>query len=118
MRYEEESGRKAIQNLVPNKYKLHFGDVNSSLNQREDIFPLHKDTVLLKGPGIYCFLLRCKKDETESFMESVVGTVLPREVPKLASVIEEKEAVLAAVTTKCKPLSLQMKNINRKFEAQ
>ena len=26
IRYEEESGKKAIQNLVPNKYKLRFGD--------------------------------------------------------------------------------------------
>ena len=24
--YEEESGKKAIQNLVPNEYKLSFGD--------------------------------------------------------------------------------------------
>ena len=34
--YEEENGKKVIQNLVPNKHKLRFGDVNSSLNQRED----------------------------------------------------------------------------------
>ena len=67
--YEDENGRKVIQNLVPNKYKLRFGDVNSSLNQREDIFQLHKDTVLLKEPGLYCFLLRCKADEAKLFME-------------------------------------------------
>ena len=58
--YEEENGKKAIQNLVRSKYKLCFGDVKPSLNQGEDIFPLHKDTVLLKEPGLYCFLLRCK----------------------------------------------------------
>ena len=46
--YEKENGKKAIQNLVPSKYKLRFGDVKPSLNQGEDIFPLHKDTVLLK----------------------------------------------------------------------
>ena len=40
--YEDEKGKKAIQNLVPNKYKLRFGDVNSLLNQREDIILLHK----------------------------------------------------------------------------
>ena len=40
--YEEENGKKAIQNLVPNKYKLRFGDKNSLLNQREDIILLHK----------------------------------------------------------------------------
>ena len=27
---EEENGKKAIQKLVPKKYKLHFGDVNPS----------------------------------------------------------------------------------------
>ena len=34
--YEEKNGKKVIQKLVPNKYKLRFGDVNSSLNQWED----------------------------------------------------------------------------------
>ena len=38
--YEEENGEKAIQNLVFKNYKLRFGDVNPSLNQWEDIFPL------------------------------------------------------------------------------
>ena len=92
--YEEENGTKAIRNLVPSKYKLHFGDVKPSLNQQEDILPLQKDIVLLKEPGLYCFLLRCKRDEAEPFMEWVVETVLPREVPKLASAIEEKDAVI------------------------
>ena len=72
---EDENGKKVIQNLVSNKYKLRFGDVNSSLNQRKDIFPLHKDTVLIKEPGLYCFLLRCKRDEAKLFMEWVVETV-------------------------------------------
>ena len=58
--YEEENGKKAIQNLVCSEYKLCFGDVKPSLNQGKDSFPLHKDTVLLKKPGLYCFLLRCK----------------------------------------------------------
>ena len=51
---------------------------------------LHPNTVLLKEPGLYCFLLRCKRDEAESFMKWAVETVLPQEVQKLASVIEEK----------------------------
>ena len=40
------------------------------------------------------FILRSKKPEPETFMASVVETVLPREVRKLASAIEEKDAVL------------------------
>ena len=90
--YEKENGKKAIQNLV---YKLRFGDINSWLNQREDIFPLHKDTVLLKEPGLHRFLLHCKKSKAEQFMVWVVETVLHWEIQKLASVIEEKDAALA-----------------------
>ena len=56
--YEKENGKRAIQNLVPSKYKLRFGDVKPSLNQEEDIFPLQNDAVLLKEPGLYRFLLR------------------------------------------------------------
>ena len=53
--YEGEYGKKAIQYLVPSKFMLRFGDVNPSPNQEENIFPLHKDTVLLKELGFYCF---------------------------------------------------------------
>ena len=84
--YEEENGKKVIQNLVPSKYKLPFGDVKPSLNQEA----LHKDTVFLIEPGPYCFLLRCKKPKAVPFTGWVVETVLPREVRKLTSVIEEK----------------------------
>ena len=52
---EEENGKKAIKNLVPSKYKLRFGDVKPLLNQGEGIFPLHKDTALLKEPGFIDF---------------------------------------------------------------
>ena len=47
--------------------------------------------MLLKKPGLYYFLLRCKKDEAEPFTEWFVETVLPGEVRKLTSVIEEKD---------------------------
>ena len=67
--YEEENGKKTIQNVVPSKYKLRFGDVKPSLNQGEDIFLLHKDTVLLKEPGLYCFLLRRKRAEAKPFIK-------------------------------------------------
>ena len=60
---------------------------------------LHLDIVLLKEPGIYCFLLRCKRDEARPFMEWVVKTVLTREVQKLASVIEEKDNQIQALET-------------------
>ena len=75
--YEEENGKKAIQNLVPKKYKLHFGGVYPSLNKHEDTFLLHKDTALLKEPGLYCFLLSCKRDEAKPLMKWVAEIVLP-----------------------------------------
>ena len=55
---------------------------------------LHPDMVLLRKPGLYCFFLRCKRDEAEAFMDWVVQTVLPREVRKLTSAIEEKVIAL------------------------
>ena len=64
------------------------------LNQREDIFLLHKDTVLLQEPGLYCFLLRWKGDEAKLFMEWAVESVLPQEVRKLDSAIEEKDVAI------------------------
>ena len=60
-----------------------------------DIDLVKEDMVLLKEPGLYCFLLRCKKPKAESFMEWVVETVLPGEVRKLASAAEEKDVTIA-----------------------
>ena len=66
--YEKENGVKAIQRLLLEKYKIRFGN---------------EQTELLKEPGLYCFLLRCKKPKAEPFIEWVLGTVLLREVRKL-----------------------------------
>ena len=52
--YDEENGRKEIQNLVLRKYKLGFGDLKSTAYVREGILPLHHNTVLLKEPERYC----------------------------------------------------------------
>ena len=48
---------------------------------------------LLKESGLYFFLLRHIKAKTEPLMEW--ETALPQKVRKLASVIEENDAVLA-----------------------
>ena len=55
---------------------------------------LHRDMVLLQKPGLYCFLIRWKRDEAEPFMELAVITVLPQKVQKLASANEKKDAGL------------------------
>ena len=48
-------------------------------------------------PLRYYFLLQCKRNEAEPFLEWAVETVLPREARKLASAIEEKDAALALI---------------------
>ena len=98
-RYTEiVSGRKAgvhaIQRLVPDKYKMRLRDVNIDLDKVDKSVHLHPDTVLLKEPGLYCFLLRCGRNEP--FMEWVVETVLPREVHKLAGIVFVTEPSLEA----------------------
>ena len=50
--YTREAGKKAIQNLVPDEYKLRFGDVKLSVKKGEGIIPLHPDMVLLTEPGL------------------------------------------------------------------
>ena len=90
--YDNENGVKAIQLLVPERYKIQFGDAQVNLEEVvDDSVHIHQNTMLLKEPGLYCFLLRCKRNEAEPFMEWLVETVLPREVQKLTSVIEEKD---------------------------
>ena len=80
---------KALQRLVPDKYKMRLRDVNIDLDKVDKSVHLHPDTVLLKEPGVYCFLLRCNKAEPEPFMDWVVETVLPREVRRLSQKLEE-----------------------------
>ena len=90
--YEKENEMKAIQRLVPENYKIRFGNAQVDLEEVVDSsVHTHPNAMLLKEPGLYCFLLRSKRDEAEPFMEWVVETVLPRKVRKLASVIKEKD---------------------------
>ena len=92
--YEKEAGIKQIQRLVPDKYKIRLGDACVDLEGVDRFVHTQPNTVLLKEPGLYCFLTRCGKSEAESFMEWVVEEVLPREVRKLAAAIEEKQRVI------------------------
>ena len=87
--YSRKAGVKALQRLVPDKYKMLLRDVNIDLDKEDKSVHLHPHTVLLKEPGVYCFLLRCNKAEAEPFMDWVVETVFPREVPKLSQKLEE-----------------------------
>ena len=60
--YEEESSKKAIQNLVPNEYKMRFGD--AVIDMKEVDICLHRDTVLLTEHGLKLLLIRCTKSKS------------------------------------------------------
>ena len=84
--YEKENGVKATQQFVPKKYKIQFGvaqvdldGVDNSVHTQPNINHTQPN-ILKEEPGLYCFLLRCKRDEAKPFMEWVVETVLQREV--------------------------------------
>ena len=93
--YERKAGIKAINRLVPEKYRMRYGDVMSRCRVVPKSGDPPPDSVLLKEPGLYCFLLRCDKEDAEPFMEWAVETVLPREVRKLAEENEKKDSAIA-----------------------
>ena len=107
---DDDNARRAIQTHVPGKYRMRLGDAQNILRTEVDIDLLREDIVLLKEPGPYCFLLRCKKPRVEPFMKWVVETVLPREVRKLASAVEEKDATIALIND-------DLKNRNNQIQA-
>jgi len=96
------NGKRAIRLHVPEEYKVRLSDAISNLEKGVKIDPLHQDTILLKEPGLYCFLLRCGKDEAKPFMEWVCEEVLPREVRKREldaerHKVQEKDTQLALI---------------------
>ena len=66
---DDDNGRKVVRRHVPERYRMRYGDVKDAINQVVHLHRLHDDTVLLKEHGVYCFLLRCKMEMTEPFME-------------------------------------------------
>ena len=84
---DDYNARRVVRTHVPVKYGMRLGDAKNILRTEVDTDLPKEDTLLLKEPGLYCFLLRCKKPRVEPFMEWVAETVLPREVRKLALVI-------------------------------
>ena len=57
----EKMEKKAIQRLVPARYKMQVKDASLDLDKGDISVPLHQDTVLLKEAGLHCFLLRCNQ---------------------------------------------------------
>ena len=92
---DDNNGRKVIKRHVPQKYMMLFEDVTDIVKRHLWTDVPQDDAILLKEPGLYCFLLRCKMPGVEPFMEWAVEAVLPRDVRELTSVIEEKVAAIA-----------------------
>ena len=53
--YSRKAGVKALQRLVPDKYKIRLRDVNIDLQDVLKSEYTHPNTVLLKEPGLCCF---------------------------------------------------------------
>ena len=92
---DERSGRRAIQRHVPEKYQVRYKHVKTELNRRYQVNPPQDDQILLKEAGLNCFLLRCKMEKADPFMEWVCEEVVPREIRKLNAELEEKNFHLA-----------------------
>ena len=69
---DDNNARRAIWTHVLGKYRMRLGEAQKILRTEVDIDLLREDIVLLKEPGLYCFLLHCKKPRPKTFMEWVV----------------------------------------------
>ena len=66
---DDNNSRRAIKRHVPQKYMMWFEDVKDVVERHVHPDVPQDDAILLKEPGLYCFLLRCKMPGAEPFME-------------------------------------------------
>ena len=66
---DDNNSRRAIKRHVPQKYMMRFEDVKDTVERHVQSDMPQNDAILLKEPGIYCFLLRCRMSKAEPFME-------------------------------------------------
>ena len=69
-----DNGRRAIKRHVPQKYMMQFEDVKDIVKRYVRWDVPQDDAILLKEPGLYCFLLRCKMPGAEPVREWAVET--------------------------------------------
>ena len=91
---DENNGRRAIKKHVPQKSIMRFEDVKDIMKRHVRADVPQDDAILLKEPGLYCFLPRCEMPGADPFMEWAVETVLPREVRELTSFNEKNESTI------------------------
>ena len=56
-----DNARRVVRAHVPGKYRMRLGDSQVTLEREVDVDFPKEDTVLLKEPDLYCFLLRCNR---------------------------------------------------------
>ena len=69
---DDNNGRRAIKKHVPQKYIMQFEDAKDTVERHVQSDVLQDDAILLKEPGLYCFLLSCKMPGEKHFMEWAV----------------------------------------------
>ena len=60
--YSEKAIHRALEKHVPPKYKLRFADIKRAIKSAAPS-NAQPEQILFKEPGLYCLLLRSKKDE-------------------------------------------------------
>ena len=108
------NSKRAIKRHFSQKCMIRFEDVKDTVERQVQSDVPEDDAILLKVPGSYCVFLRWKMSKTEPFLEWVVETVLPREVRKLALVIEEKDRTITLLTDDLRTLEF----INEKHQQE
>ena len=95
---DDNNGRRTIKRHLSQKCIIQFEADEDTVERHVQSDLPQDDEIFLKVLDVYFFLLRCKMSKTETFMEWVVETVLPREVRKLALAIEEKDTKITLLT--------------------
>ena len=57
---DDNNGRRAIKRHVSQKYMMQFEDAKDIVQRHVHPDVTKDEAILLKEPGLYCFLLRCK----------------------------------------------------------
>ena len=66
---DDNNDRREIKRHVPQKYMMRLEDVKGIVKRHVRLEVPQDDAILLKEPGLYCFLFRCKIPEAEPFIE-------------------------------------------------
>ena len=113
---DDNNGRRAIKMHVLQKYILRFEDVKDIVERHFHPDVPRDDAILLKGPGLYCVPWWCKMPKAEPFMEWVIEAVLPRDVRKLISAVEENDNQIHALEHRTEAHQQKILRLNEEID--